>query len=79
MFCIVPVFALTSYSYFGSSIDSSASKVRNAVKYLHRSSPDLIVDGELQTDFALNNEMRNDIFPFSKLSSKKENTLIIPN
>jgi len=79
MFGIDPVIAMTSYSNFGSSKDISATKVRNAVKYLHRSSPDLIVDGELQTDFALNNEMRNDIFPFSKLSSKKVNTLIFPN
>ena len=79
MFGIEPVIAMTSYSNFGSSKDISATKVRNAVKYLHRSSPDLIVDGELQTDFALNNKMRNDIFPFSKLSSKKVNTLIFPN
>ena len=79
MFGIEPVIAMTSYSNFGSSKDISATKVRNAVKYLHRSSPGLIVDGELQTDFALNNEMRNDIFPFSKLSSKKVNTLIFPN
>ena len=79
MFGIEPVIALTSYSNFGSSKDISATKVRTAVKYLHRSYPNLIVDGELQTDFALNNEMRNDIFPFSKLSSKKVNTLIFPN
>jgi len=79
MFGIEPVIAMTSYSNFGSSKDISATKVRTAVKYLHRSYPNLIVDGELQTDFALNNEMRNDIFPFSKLSSKKVNTLIFPN
>jgi malate dehydrogenase (oxaloacetate-decarboxylating)(NADP+) len=79
MFGIEPVIAMTSYSNFGSSKHISATKVRNAVKLLHKSFPDLIVDGELQTDFALNNEMRNDIFPFSKLSSKKVNTLIFPN
>ena len=79
MFGIEPVIAMTSYSNFGSSKDISATKVRTAVKYLHRSYPNLIVDGELQTDFALNNEMRDDIFPFSKLSSKKVNTLIFPN
>jgi malate dehydrogenase (oxaloacetate-decarboxylating)(NADP+) len=79
MFGIEPVIAMTSYSNFGSSKDISATKVRSAVKYLHKSFPDLIVDGELQTDFALNNKMRNDIFPFSKLSSKKVNTLIFPN
>ena len=79
MFGIQPVMAMTSYSNFGSSKDVSATKVRKAVKYLHRYFPDLIVDGELQTDFALNNKMRNDIFPFSKLSNKKVNTLIFPN
>ncbi len=47
--------------------------------YLHKNYPDLIVDGELQTDFALNNEMLKDIFPFSKLAGKKVNTLIFPN
>jgi malate dehydrogenase (oxaloacetate-decarboxylating)(NADP+) len=53
--------------------------VREAVDYLHKRHPDLIVDGELQTDFALNKEMLQDIFPFSKLAGKKVNTLIFPN
>ena len=41
--------------------------------------PEMIVDGELQADFALNREMLQDIFPFSKLAGKKVNTLIFPN
>ena len=79
MFGLEPVMAMVSYSNFGSSTNDKASKVRDAVHYLHRFHPNLIVDGELQTDFALNDDMRNDIFPFSKLAGKKVNTLIFPN
>lgn len=79
MFGLEPVMAMTSYSNFGSSTNLRASKVREAVKYLHRAYPDLIVDGELQTDFALNSEMLQHNFPFSKLAGKKVNALIFPN
>jgi malate dehydrogenase (oxaloacetate-decarboxylating)(NADP+) len=54
-------------------------KVRDAVKYLHRFFPNLTVDGEIQSDFALNKKMLQDTFPFSRLSGKKVNTLIFPN
>ncbi|GGD19110.1 NADP-dependent malic enzyme [Hyunsoonleella pacifica] len=74
-----PVMALTSYSNFGSSDNERASKVREAVAILHRQYPDLVVDGELQTDFALNDEMLRDQFPFSKLVGRKVNSLIFPN
>ncbi|MBT8273492.1 MAG: NADP-dependent malic enzyme, partial [Bacteroidia bacterium] len=79
MFGMEPVMAMTSYSNFGSSTNEQASKVREAVSYLHRHFPNLTVDGELQTDFALNNEMLEDVFPFSKLVGKNVNTLIFPN
>ncbi|AUS04862.1 NADP-dependent malic enzyme [Pseudotamlana carrageenivorans] len=79
MFGMKPVMAMTSYSNFGSSSNPMATKVREAVAYLHRHAPDLIVDGELQTDFALNNEMLKERFPFSKLVGQKVNTLIFPN
>ncbi len=79
MFGLEPVMAMTSYSNFGSSQNIEATKMRDAVALLHRNQPDLIVDGELQTDFALNNEMLQDQFPFSKLAGKKVNTLIFPN
>jgi len=74
-----PVMAMISYSNFGSSGNEKASKVREAVSYLHRHYPDLVVDGELQTDFALNDEMLRERFPFSKLVGKKVNSLIFPN
>ena len=76
MFGMEPVMAMISYSNFGSSKNQTATKVREAVEYLHKRHPNLIVDGELQTDFALNKEMLQDIFPFSKLAGKKVNTLI---
>ncbi|MCK8481937.1 NADP-dependent malic enzyme [Psychroserpens algicola] len=79
MFGMEPVMAMISYSNFGSSKNQTAIKVREAVEYLHKRHPNLVVDGELQTDFALNKEMLQDIFPFSKLAGRKVNTLIFPN
>ncbi|UMY66005.1 MULTISPECIES: NADP-dependent malic enzyme [unclassified Flavobacterium] len=79
MFGMQPVIAMVSFSNFGSSTDPSAAKVRQAVEYLHKYYPDMIVDGEIQADFALNPEMLGKKFPFSKLAGKKVNTLIFPN
>ena len=79
MFGLEPVMAMISYSNFGSSKDKTATKVKEAVAYLHRRHPQLLVDGELQTDFALNSEMLKANFPFSRLANKKVNTLIFPN
>ena len=74
-----PVLALLSYANFGSSSHPHAKKVREAVRILHERNPDLVVDGEIQTDFALNKELLQSQFPFSKLAGKKVNTLIFPN
>ena len=79
LFGLEPVIAMISYANFGSSKDPRASKIKEAVSYLHRNHPELKVDGELQADFALNKEMLQDKFPFSKLAGKKVNTLIYPN
>jgi len=79
LFGMEPIIAMISFSNFGSSNTEGASKVREAVAYLHKYYPDLIVDGEIQTDFALNPEMLKNKFPFSKLAGKKVNTLIFPN
>jgi malate dehydrogenase (oxaloacetate-decarboxylating)(NADP+) len=79
MFGIEPVIAMVSFSNFGSSTNEGAAKVREAVAYLHKNHPDLVVDGEIQADFALNQEMLEKKFPFSKLAGKKVNTLIFPN
>ena len=79
MFGLEPVVAMMSYSNFGSSNNPKATKVREAVSYLHRYFPDLIVDGEVQADFALNKEMFQSKFPFSKLAGRKVNTLVFSN
>ncbi len=78
-FGIEPVIAMVSFSNFGSSTNESALKVRDAVTYLHENYPDMVIDGEIQADFALNPEMLKAKFPFSKLAGKKVNTLIFPN
>lgn len=74
-----PIMALLSYANFGSSTHPNAKKVREAVRMLHEENPELIVDGEIQTDFALNKNLRHSQFPFSKLTDQKVNTLIFPN
>jgi malate dehydrogenase (oxaloacetate-decarboxylating)(NADP+) len=79
LFGMEPVIAMISYANFGSSKHEHALKVKEAVAYLHRYHPDLCVDGALQIDFALNQEMLKSQFPFSKLVGKKVNTLIYPN
>ncbi len=79
MFGVDPIIAMISYANFGSSKHPNATKVKDAVAYLHRYYPNLVVDGELQMDFALNKNMRKDKFPFSKLNGKRVNTLVFPN
>ncbi|MBX7050620.1 MAG: NADP-dependent malic enzyme [Flavobacteriales bacterium] len=76
---IIPRIALLSYSNFGSASGKDTDKVAQAVAILHRDHPDLIVDGEVQANFALNNDMLKENFPFSRLSNEKVNTLIFPN
>ena len=78
-FNIEPVIALVSYSNFGSVRSGSPARVQEAVEILHRDHPDLIVDGDIQMNFALNNDLRTKIFPFSKLGNRKVNTIIFPN
>jgi len=79
MFGMKPNIAMLSFSNFGSSKSESATKIREAVAYIHRHFPHVVIDGELQADFALNREMLAKEFPFSKLNGKKVNVLIFPN
>lgn len=79
MFGMKPNIAMLSFSNFGSSNSESAVKIREAVAYIHRHFPHVVIDGELQADFALNREMLAKEFPFSKLNGKKVNVLIFPN
>lgn len=80
MFGIQPSVAMLSYSNFGSANSPSTQKVRDAVAFLHKNHPDLVVDGEIQADFAINPEKIARSFPFSKLNNGKgANVLIFPN
>ncbi|MBI2968516.1 MAG: NADP-dependent malic enzyme [Bacteroidetes bacterium] len=78
-FNIVPRIALLSYTNFGSLDDEEPNKVRNAVKILRENYPGMIVDGDIQANFALNTEMIREQFPFSELAKAHANTLIFPN
>ncbi len=79
MFGMKPHIAMLGFSNFGSSKSESSVKIREAVSYIHRHHPHVIVDGELQADFALNPELLAKEFPFSKLNGKRANILIFPN
>ena len=76
---VKPVMAMLSYSNFGSAKGEVPEKVANAVSYLHKKHPEIIIDGDIQANFAMNNEMMKENFPFSKLVDKDVNTFIFPN
>lgn len=79
-FDITPRIALVTYSNFGSVPNGeSAVLMRKAAAILHQRHPNLIVDGEMQANMALNPAVREQFYPFSKLGAKRANTLIFPN
>ena len=78
-FNITPRVALLSYSNFGSTRTEGSSKMAKATVLLKERNPNLIVDGEIQADFALDSEKTAGIFPFSELAEEQANTLIFPN
>ncbi|MCB0460087.1 MAG: NADP-dependent malic enzyme [Flavobacteriaceae bacterium] len=79
VFNIKPNIAMLSYSNFGASQNEDSKKIAQAIKLIHRNYPNVVIDGELQADFALNPELLKKEFPFSKLVDKKVNVLIFPN
>jgi malate dehydrogenase (oxaloacetate-decarboxylating)(NADP+) len=78
-FNIKPRIAILSYSNFGSNDGEIPNKTREAVRILHQQHPSIMVDGEMQANFALNKSLLNDNFPFSKLKSSPANTLVFPS
>ena len=74
-----PNIAMISYSNFGSDKAPGSQKVKDAVARLHQEEPELCVDGEMQIGCALNRQLRDDLYPFSKLAGKDCNTLVFPN
>lgn len=78
-FDIEPVIALCSYSNFGESDTESVRRIQAALEILESRYPEICVDGEMRADIALNSELRQRKYPFSKLGSKQVNTIIFPN
>lgn len=74
-----PVMAMVSYSNFGSDTDGSPAKVHEAVRYMQESYPELAIDGEMQVNFAMNKDIRDAKYPFTRLKDMDVNTLIFPN
>ena len=70
---------MISHSNFGSSQSDGAQKVKRAVEYMQERYPDLPIDGELQIGFALDRELRDEQYPFTRLFGKDVNTLVFPN
>lgn len=75
----VPTMAMLSYSNFGTDKDGSALTVQNVVSRLHAEQPDLALDGEMQLNFAMDKELRDEKYPFNTLKGQDVNTLIFPN
>ncbi len=78
-FGVKPVMAMLSYSNFGSVNGVTSKKVKQAISLLHTKYPEVMIDGEMQANFALNKELRMERYPFSKLEDKDVNTLIFPD
>ena len=78
-FGVEPVAAMLSYSNFGSGTETSATRVAEAIRQLHRDNPELMVEGEMKTDYALHAKARYELYPFNKLGDREVNTLIFPN
>ena len=74
-----PVMAMVSYSNFGTDQGGSAERVRQAVAHIHKNYPEWLLDGEMQVNVAMNTELRDKKYPFTKLFGKDVNTLVFPN
>jgi malate dehydrogenase (oxaloacetate-decarboxylating)(NADP+) len=74
-----PKIAMLSYSNFGSDTVGSPASVHEAVSRIQKQKPELAIDGEMQVNFALNKELRDRVYPFSKLNGMDVNTLVFPN
>ena len=74
-----PAMAMLSYSNFGTDKDGSALSVKHVVERLHEEQPSLAIDGEMQLNFAMDKDLRDEKYPFNKLKGQDVNTLIFPN
>ena len=74
-----PVIAMMSYSNFGTDNTGSPANVHKATEYMQQQYPDLAIDGEMQVKFAMNDKLRDEKYPFTRLKGKVVNTLVFPN
>ncbi|EGJ70228.1 malic protein NAD-binding [Bacteroides coprosuis DSM 18011] len=74
-----PVMAMISFSNFGADTGGSPEQVHNAISHLHKYHPEVLIDGEMQINFALNKDLRDKKYPFNKLKGKEVNTFVFPN
>ncbi len=74
-----PNIAMISYSNFGTDDEGSPVRVHEAVAEMQHLFPKLAIDGEMQVNFALNKELRDKKYPFSRLKGLDVNTMIFPN
>lgn len=74
-----PVIAMVSHSNFGSCKTGDSKLVHDVVEDMHNRYPDLAIDGEMQVNYALNDKLRDQTYPFTRLNGKKVNTLVFPN
>lgn len=74
-----PVMAMLSYSNYGSSNEAECCNSREVVERMHKAYPDLLIDGEMSINFAMNQELRDKTFPFNRLKGEEVNTLVFPN
>ncbi len=74
-----PAIAMLSYSNFGTDTEGSAERMQHVIKRLHNELPDLAIDGEMQLNFAMDKDLRDEKYPFNRLKGLDVNTLIYPN
>ena len=78
-FDVEPRMAVLSYSNFGSSKGDIPQKTKKAVQIAKERFPDLVIEGDIQANVALNTEIQKEMYPFSNLADKGANTFIFPN
>lgn len=75
---IKPRIAMLSYSNFGSAKGKTVTNIQKALQKLNTENPEILVDGEMQANTALDAELRQELFPFCKLGSENANVFIFP-
>jgi len=78
-FNMEPRIAVLSYSNFGSAQGDIPTKTAKAAALAKKKYPTLIIEGEMQANVAINEEIQKEMYPFSNLINKKANTLIFPD